>query len=58
MRRRLFNLAAMGGLTLLRRRRRYPESLELPDGRVLTVYYYNLFGRYFLGGTYWKPSTH
>jgi sialidase-1 len=33
----------------------YPESLELPDGRVLTVYYYNLFGRYFLGGTYWKP---
>ena len=33
----------------------YPESLELPDGRVLTVYYYNLFGKYFLGGTYWKP---
>jgi hypothetical protein len=33
----------------------YPESLELPDGRVLTVYYYNLFNRYFLGGTYWKP---
>jgi hypothetical protein len=34
----------------------YPDSLELPDGRVLTVYYYNLFGRYFLGGTCWKPS--
>ena len=28
----------------------YPESLEkLPDGRVLTVYYGNLFGKYFLG---------
>ena len=27
----------------------------LPDGRVLTVYYYNLFGKYFIGGTYWKP---
>jgi sialidase-1 len=33
----------------------YPESLELPDGRVLTVYYGNLFGKYFVGGTYWKP---
>jgi sialidase-1 len=33
----------------------YPESLELPDGRVLTVYYYNLFNKYFLGGTYWTP---
>lgn len=33
----------------------YPESMELPDGRVLTVYYYNLFNKYFLGGTYWKP---
>lgn len=33
----------------------YPESKQLPDGRVLTVYYYNLFGRYFLGGTIWKP---
>ncbi|MES2695397.1 MAG: sialidase family protein [Verrucomicrobiota bacterium] len=33
----------------------YPDSHQLPDGRVLTVYYYNLFGRYFLGGTYWKP---
>ncbi len=33
----------------------YPESLELPDGRVLTVYYGNLFGKYFLAGTYWKP---
>lgn len=34
----------------------YPESLELSDGRVLTVYYYNLFGKYFLGGTYWNPT--
>lgn len=33
----------------------YPESLELPDGRVLTVYYFNLFGRYFLGATLWRP---
>jgi sialidase-1 len=33
----------------------YPDSLELPDGRVLTVYYGNLLGKYFLGGTYWKP---
>ncbi|MEJ7829136.1 MAG: sialidase family protein [Segetibacter sp.] len=33
----------------------YPESLQMPDGKVLTVYYYNLFNKYFLGGTYWKP---
>jgi hypothetical protein len=33
----------------------YPESIELPDGRVLSVYYYNLFGKYFIGGTFWKP---
>ena len=33
----------------------YPESVELPDGRVLTVYYYNLFNKYYLGGTVWKP---
>lgn len=32
----------------------YPESLELPGGRMFTAYYYNLFGKYFLGGTYWK----
>ena len=25
------------------------------DGRVLTVYYGNLFGKYFIGGTFWKP---
>jgi hypothetical protein len=33
----------------------YPESLELPDGEIFTAYYYNLFGKYYLGGTYWKP---
>ena len=33
----------------------YPESMEMPDGRVLTVDYYNLFNRYYIGGTWWKP---
>lgn len=33
----------------------YPESLQMPDGSILTVYYYNLFGKYFIGGTFWKP---
>ena len=33
----------------------YPESLQQPDGRILTVYYFNLFGRFVLGGTFWKP---
>jgi sialidase-1 len=33
----------------------YPESMQLPDGRILTVYYFNLFGRYFLGQTTWTP---
>ncbi len=33
----------------------YPESLEMPDGRVLTVYYYNMFGKYYIGSTFWKP---
>ena len=33
----------------------YPESLELPDGRVMTVYYYNLFNKYYIGATYWRP---
>ncbi|WP_414660629.1 sialidase family protein [Horticoccus sp. 23ND18S-11] len=35
----------------------YPESLELADGRVLTVYYYNQFGKYFIGSTFWKPAA-
>ncbi len=33
----------------------YPESMQMPDGRILTVYYFNMFGRYFLGQTVWKP---
>jgi Neuraminidase (sialidase) len=33
----------------------YPESLEMPDGKVMTVYYFSLFGKYFLGSTFWKP---
>lgn len=33
----------------------YPESLEMKDGRVMTVYYFNLFGRYFIGSTFWVP---
>jgi hypothetical protein len=33
----------------------YPESLLLPDGKILTVYYFNMFDRYFIGGTFWKP---
>ena len=33
----------------------YPESIQLADGRVMTVYYFNLFGRFFLGQTLWKP---
>jgi hypothetical protein len=33
----------------------YPESLQLPDGTILTAYYFNLFGKYFIGGTGWKP---
>jgi hypothetical protein len=26
-----------------------------PTGASLTVYYFNLFGRFFLGQTIWKP---
>lgn len=33
----------------------YPESMQMADGRILTVYYFNLFGRYFIGQTIWKP---
>jgi sialidase-1 len=33
----------------------YPESMQMRDGRILTVYYFNLFGRYFIGQTIWKP---
>jgi hypothetical protein len=40
---------------LLNRDIGYPESRQLPDGRVLTVYYYNLLGRYYIGGSIWTP---
>ena len=33
----------------------YPESLELPGGNVLSAYYFNLFGKYYIGSTNWKP---
>lgn len=33
----------------------YPESRQLPDGRILTVYYLNEQGRYALSGTLWHP---
>lgn len=33
----------------------YPESLQLPDGKVMTVYYFNLFGKFYLGSTFWNP---
>jgi hypothetical protein len=33
----------------------YPESIQLYDGSLLTVYYYNLFNKFFVGGTFWKP---
>ncbi len=33
----------------------YPESMQLPDGRVLTAYYFNTLGRYYIGGTFWQP---
>ncbi|MEO6933515.1 MAG: sialidase family protein, partial [Chitinophagaceae bacterium] len=33
----------------------YPESLQMANGEVMTVYYFNLFGKYFLGSTFWKP---
>ncbi|QKJ32627.1 exo-alpha-sialidase [Mucilaginibacter mali] len=33
----------------------YPESIQFEDGSVMTVYYFNLFGKYFLGSTFWKP---
>lgn len=35
----------------------YPESLEQADGRVLTVYYYNQLGKYYIGGTFWTPPA-
>lgn len=33
----------------------YPESIEMDDGKIMTVYYFNLFGKYFIGSTFWNP---
>jgi sialidase-1 len=33
----------------------YPESMQVADGRILTVYYFNLFGRFFIGSSFWRP---
>lgn len=33
----------------------YPESIQVADGQILTIYYYNLFGKYFIGATFWRP---
>ena len=33
----------------------YPETMQMADGRLLTVYYFNLFQRFFIGGTWWRP---
>ena len=35
----------------------YTSSVQLNDGRVLTVYWYNMFERYFLAGTVWSPGS-
>jgi len=37
----------------------YACSVELESGRILTIYWYNLFGRFFIGGTFWSvpPAT-
>ena len=31
-------------------------AVELAEGRVLTVYYYNQLGKYYIGSTFWKPA--
>jgi 5-(carboxyamino)imidazole ribonucleotide synthase len=28
---------------------------QVADGQILTIYYYNLFGKYFVGATSWRP---
>ncbi|MDQ7948691.1 MAG: sialidase family protein [Pedobacter sp.] len=34
----------------------YPESLQMKDGKILTAYYFNLFGKYYLGTTIWSAD--
>lgn len=35
----------------------YPESMEMPDGKIMTVYYFTLFGKFYLGSTFWEPYS-
>ena len=32
----------------------YPSSVDLGDGKIFTVYWYNFFQRYYIGGTHWQ----
>jgi hypothetical protein len=32
----------------------YPSSVLMPDGRVLAVYYFNMFERYFIAGSFFR----
>jgi sialidase-1 len=32
----------------------YPSTVLLPDGRIFTVYYYNMFGRFFIAGDFFR----
>lgn len=32
----------------------YPSSVVMPDGRVLATYYFNMFGRFFLAGSFFR----
>ena len=32
----------------------YPTSVELRSGRIFTIYWYTMFHRYYLAGTYWN----
>ena len=34
----------------------YPASVEIDDGRIMSVYWYNMFGQYFIGGTIWRAT--
>ena len=35
----------------------YACSVELEPGTLLTTYWYNLFGRFYLGGTIWQAPS-
>ena len=32
----------------------YPSSVDLGDGKIFTVYWYNFFQRYYIAGTHWQ----